>query len=97
MHTETRRCREAASRCRPAGFGIDGASDSRPTAEARYEGVHERVKVAGRMLRKAASLVLALLLRPPTGKARVLARAGWAGEKVAFLNILELFCVVVFM
>ena len=28
-------------------------------------------------------------LRPPMGKARVLARAGWAGEKVAFLTILS--------
>jgi len=60
------------------------------------------VKV-NRMLKKAASVVLASLgtstyrkeyvsvprsLRPPTGKARVLARAGWAGEKTAFLNIL---------
>jgi hypothetical protein len=29
------------------------------------------------------------LLRPPTGKARVSARAGWAGEKAAFLTILH--------
>ena len=56
------------------------------------------------MVKKAASFVLASLgtstyrktyvsvsrsLRPPAGAARVSARAGWAGEKAAFLTILE--------
>ncbi len=39
------------------------------------------------MLKTAASDVLATAADP--GKARVLARAGWAGEKTAFLNILS--------
>jgi hypothetical protein len=58
------------------------------------------------MLKKTSSFVLTSLkastygkkyasafrsLRPPTGKARVLARAGRAGEKTAFLNILSSF------
>jgi hypothetical protein len=55
MNRETKRSREAACRCGPAGFGIGGAADVCPAARALYEGLHECVKVAGRMLKKAAS------------------------------------------